>query len=518
MSEEGSLFEQQITELRARVAELEGAEAAREDARLFADSIVDTVREPLLVLTADFRVETANRSFYREFKVSPEQTKDHLLYELGNGQWNIPELKHLLEVILLDSHSFEGFEVEHTFPHLGRQMMLLNARRLYHESNHTERILLAIENITERKVSERALREGEHRLKIAVETAKLGTWELDLTTGVLECSAQCKANFGISPDAPLPYEEILRMIHTEDLPLVRQALEKAVSDGIDYRAEYRAYWPDTSLHWIVASGRALYDESGQPFRMVGVTLDATERKRAELALEQANVSLRRSNDDLEEFARVASHDLKSPLRTVVTFAQLLENKYSDKLGDDAREYISFITGNAARMQALIDDLLLYSQVSAANMEMKEALVSAEDVLQISLANLQGVIAESGAHITHDALPLTTALDATHLLQIFQNLIGNAIHYRGTQPPRIHISAIKSENGSLQFSVRDNGIGIAHQYRDQIFEPFKRLHGNERPGSGIGLAVCKKILDRHAGRIWVESKVGQGSTFYFTIPS
>ena len=203
---------------------------------------------------------------------------------------------------------------------------------------------------------------------------------------------------------------------------------------------------------------------------------------------------------------------------MATFAQLLERKYSDKLGDDAREYISFITGNAARMQALIDDLLLYSQVSPANMETKEGPVSAEDVLHISIANLKGVISETGAQITSDALPFTTALDATHLLQIFQNLIGNAIHYRSVRPPRIHISATKSQDGSLQFSVGDNGIGIAHQYRDHIFEPFKRLHGNERPGNGIGLAVCKKILDRHAGCIWVESKVGQGSTFYFTIPS
>lgn len=197
ISEKGILLEQQIKLLRARIVELERAEAAKEDARLYADSIVETVREPLLVLTSDFRVETANRSFYREFKVSPEETKDRLLYELGNGQWDIPGLRQLLEIILPENHSFEGFEVEHTFPELGRQTMLLNARRLYRESNRTERILLAIENITQRKISEQALREGEQHLEIAVETAKLGTWELDLTTGVLECSAQCKANSGV---------------------------------------------------------------------------------------------------------------------------------------------------------------------------------------------------------------------------------------------------------------------------------------------------------------------------------
>lgn len=386
---EKGMFEQQVQELRARVAELEQAEAAKEDARLYADSIVETVREPLLVLTSDLRVETANRSFYREFRASPEETKGHLLYELGNGQWNIPGLRQLLEVILPENHSFESLEVDHTFPHIGRQTMLLNARRLYREPNHTERILLAIENVT-------------------------------------------------------------------------------------------------------------------------------ERKKAAVALEQANVSLRRSNDDLEQFARVASHDLKSPLRTVVTFAQLLERKYADKLGDDAREYITLITGNVTRMQVLIDDLLRYAQVSTASIELKGSPVSAEEVLQICIANLQSVISETGAQITSDALPLTTAVDATHLLQLFQNLIGNATHYRSTRPPRIHVSATKSEDGGLQFSVRDNGIGIEDQYRSDIFVPFKRLHGEDRPGSGIGLAVCKKILDRHAGRIWVESAVGQGSTFYFTL--
>jgi PAS domain S-box-containing protein len=388
---EKGIFEQQVQELRARVAELEQAEAAKEDARLYADSIVETVREPLLVLTSDLRVESANRSFYREFGVSPEETKGRLLYELGSGQWNIPELRQLLEVILPENHSFESFEVDHTFPHIGRQTMLLNARRLSRESSHTGRILLAIENIT-------------------------------------------------------------------------------------------------------------------------------ERRKAEAALEQANIWLRRSNDDLEQFARVASHDLKSPLRTVATFAQLLERKYADKLGNDARQYISLIAGNLAKMQVLIDDLLRYAQVSAASIEPIGTPVSAEEVLQICIANLQGAISETGAQITSDALPLTIAVDATHLLQIFQNLIGNAIHYRSTRPPRIHISATKSEDGGFQFSVRDNGIGIEDQYRSAIFDPFKRLHGQDRPGSGIGLAVCKKILERHAGRIWIESELGQGSTFYFTLPN
>ena len=169
------------------------------------------------------------------------------------------------------------------------------------------------------------------------------------------------------------------------------------------------------------------------------------------------------------------------------------------------------------MQVLIDDLLRYAQVSAASIEPIGTPVSAEDVLQICIANLQGAISETGAQITSDALPLTTAVDATHLLQIFQNLIGNAIHYRSARPPRIHISATKSEDGGFQFSVRDNGIGIEDRYRSAIFDPFKRLHGEDRPGSGIGLAVCKKILERHAGRIWIESELGQGSTFYFTLP-
>ena len=248
--------------------------------------------------------------------------------------------------------------------------------------------------------------------------------------------------------------------------------------------------------------------------VAGSTRDITACKRAEKERERLVIELRRSNEDLEQFAAVASHDLRSPLETVVQLTQLLERKYSDILGDDALEYVGFVTSSVKRMRDLIDDLLRHSQVSAGEPEPVTS-VSTEDMLGLATSNLRGLIEQTGATVTHDALGAVT-LAPTHLVQLLQNLIANAIQYRDGKPSCVHVSAAEQGNTRL-FSVRDNGIGIERKHQDRIFEPFKRLHGPEFPGSGLGLAVCRKIVNRAGGRIWVESELGQGSTFYFTLP-
>ncbi|MGK7900826.1 MAG: ATP-binding protein [Hormoscilla sp.] len=224
--------------------------------------------------------------------------------------------------------------------------------------------------------------------------------------------------------------------------------------------------------------------------------------------------LERSNAELEKFAYVASHDLQEPLNLVSSYVQLLEMRYEDRLDRDAKEFIGFAVEGVTHMQKLIDDLLAYSRVGTRGKEFAPIVV--ETVLDRALTNLQIRIAESGAVITTDPLPTLNG-DSTQLIQLFQNLIGNAIKFRSDQPPQIHIGA-KQQSHEWLFSVRDNGIGIDPQFADRIFTIFQRLHArDEYPGTGIGLAVCKKIVDRHGGRIWVESELGQGSTFYFTLP-
>lgn len=232
--------------------------------------------------------------------------------------------------------------------------------------------------------------------------------------------------------------------------------------------------------------------------------------------EQAKLAreLKRSNDDLEKFAYVASHDLQEPLNLVSSYVQLLEMRYRDRLGDDAKEFISFAVDGVSHMQALIDDLLAYSRVG--KQRKKFVKVEIEDVLNRACLNLQTKINESEAKIIRDRFPSVLG-DRIQLVQVFQNLIGNAIKFRKIETPLIQINVKEREENYL-FSVSDNGIGIDPQFSDRIFTIFQRLHSrDEYPGTGIGLALCKKIIERYGGKIWFESELGKGSTFYFTIP-
>ncbi|HKX62418.1 MAG TPA: ATP-binding protein, partial [Verrucomicrobiae bacterium] len=242
------------------------------------------------------------------------------------------------------------------------------------------------------------------------------------------------------------------------------------------------------------------------------------RRRAEESLEQKARELARSNKDLEQFAYVASHDLQEPLRMVASYTQLIERRYKDQIDEDGQEFIRFAVDGAARMQTLIQDLLSFSRVG---MRMKPFVpVDANDVLKKALNNLTVAISENNATIHAGPLPVVRG-DATLLIQLFQNLIGNGIKFRGTRPAVVHV---KAERGSISpprwiFSVRDEGIGIEPQYFERIFVLFQRLHTrDEYPGTGIGLALCKRIVELHGGRIWVESKPGEGATFSFTLPA
>jgi PAS domain S-box-containing protein len=274
----------------------------------------------------------------------------------------------------------------------------------------------------------------------------------------------------------------------------------------------------------------LEDEHGRIIATLSSGEDITERKRAEEKLIQKTAELERSNAELEQFASMVSHDLKEPLVSLGGFAEILREKYEDKMDTKAQALISRIINGSFRMERLIKDLLAYAKVNTAEKSFNP--VSCNTILEIVLSNLGRALEVSGAIITSDDLP-TVAGEETQLIQLFQNLIGNAIKYRSDRPPRVHISARPAAECGVRsaecggratidtgwiFSVSDNGIGIDPAYFERIFQIFHRLHHDDRyPGTGIGLAVCKKIVERHGGRIWVESEPGKGSTFYFTIP-
>jgi PAS domain S-box-containing protein len=274
---------------------------------------------------------------------------------------------------------------------------------------------------------------------------------------------------------------------------------------------------------VIAGSKRIFLTTKGPFRdgfgrlvgVFGISRDITERKRLEDTLEERAEDLERSNKELEQFAYVASHDLQEPLRIVAGYAELLARRYGGSLDQDADEFIGYMVDGVRRMQRLINDLLHYSRVGTKGKE--PVPTDLDRVLVEALGNLGAKLEETDAEVTADRLP-TVPADEGQLVQLFQNLIGNAVKFHGDQRPRVHVGA-ERRNGEWEFSVADNGIGIDADYRDQIFEIFQRLHArDEFEGTGIGLAICRKIVDRHGGRIWVESTPGRGSTFRFTIPA
>ncbi len=347
----------------------------------FAEAIVETVREPLVILNQNLEVMKANKTFYETFHATREETEGRLIYDLGTGQWNIPKLRELLENILPAHATFRDFEVTHQFERLGRKVMLLNASEIFNPNAQARTILLAIEDVTDRK--------------------------------------------------------------------------------------------------------------------------------------QAEEALRTTNAELQHFAYALTHDLQEPLRMVVNFTELLGREYTGKLGEEADKFISYSVEGALRIEALLKALLAYWEVSGRE---PDSLTSVDCgvVLAKVLLNLQAAIAESGAIVTSGPLP-TVVAEEVSFMQLFQNLISNSIKYRGKETPSVHISAEKDAKG-WTFAVRDNGIGIDPQDVGRVFGMFSRLHGTEIPGTGIGLALCKKVVERQGGRIWIESETGRGATFKFTIPT
>ena len=305
----------------------------------------------------------------------------------------------------------------------------------------------------------------------------------------------------------VPYVEF---VHPEDRArTVEEAANLDIGrDTVSFENRYRCN--DGSYRWLRWRARADSDTR----RIYAVARDITDRKQAGEMLKTTAAELARSNDELSQFAYVASHDLQEPLRMVASFLQLIEKRYDGVLDADGKKFIHFAVDGAKRMQALIQDLLGLSRVQTR--ARPAGVTDCARIFRDVMNDLQLAIAEAGATVTCDALPEVMA-DSVQIAQLFQNLLDNALKFRGREAARIHVGAVR-RNGEWEFSVSDNGGGIEPQFFDRIFGIFQRLHsGNEIPGTGIGLAVCKKIVERHSGRIWVESKPGCGSVFFFTIP-
>ena len=304
----------------------------------------------------------------------------------------------------------------------------------------------------------------------------------------------------------------LKLVHPDDRYLL-EALERGeIAPGMPL--SFRWVCKDGTIMWIEIRNVPIYDEVGDMVGVEGIARDITEQKRTEEELEQAKVELPLSNAELEHLANVTSQEMDEPLHMVARCVKLLERRYKGRLDSHTEKFIGYALDRVNRMQRLVNDLLAYSRVSSEGKNF--APTKCEAVFDRALANLKTMIEESGAVVRHDALPFVMG-DDSQLTQLFQHLINNALKFRGEEPPGVHISVEKRENVWV-FSVQDNGIGIDPDHFERIFMMFQRLHdGASYPGTGIGLAICKKIVERHGGRIWVDSEPGKGSTFSFTIP-
>ncbi|MGE5406567.1 MAG: GAF domain-containing protein [Methanosarcina sp.] len=384
-------------------------------------------------------------------------------------------------------------------------------------SELAEDLAYGIDNIrisASEKKAMQAIKESEEKLSMALENGNIGTWSYNLGTNRLEWDERMEKIFGFEQGSfNGSFKTFEACIAEDDLPRVRKALLQTIETNIPFESVFRIR-KDGDYNYVSSKASIVRNNNHKAIKISGVCFDITDMKKdAGRVLFKLNEELLRSNKELEQFAYVASHDLQEPLRMISSFTQLLQLRYGDKLNDDAREFIGYAVEGAARMQNLINDLLDFSRIETR--PGKTRRLDMNKAVDLTIYNLKFNIDQRNAVITRDNLPSVIA-DDSQIVQLLTNLIGNSIKFCDGIP-HVHVSAVKSE-GSYIFSVKDNGIGIEPQYFEKIFRVFQRLLPKDQyEGTGIGLAICKRIVERHGGRIWVQSEPGSGSEFFFLLP-
>lgn len=498
-------------ELGAAAAHLRRLTADLDDQRDHLRTILAAIPEEIVILSRDLRVSYMNPLAAAGFHMDAGETIGMTLQDLG-----VPEERAVLfleEVVRVfaeegvargEYHQEENGTVRH---------LAFIMSPVYDRTGGVEAVLTASRDITSRVAAEEELALSERRYRSLVDLAPdaiaihqqgrfvyinpagarlLGTWSADQLIGM----------------------ELTALLHPEDREMISPRIREMETGAAKTAplTEIRVLRPDDVPVTVEITSAAIPYNAGLAIH--SVLRDITARKKAENDLQKAVQELKESNRDLEQFAYVASHDLNEPLRTVLSYIQLLERRYKPALGPDAAEMIGFIVDGGERMKELIADLLDYSRLTKGP---AFGTVDCEDLLRTTLAQLDHLVVEERGRVTHDQLPCVSG-DAGQLQQVFSNLVTNAIRFHGPTYPEVHISAARSRE-AWTFAFKDNGIGVPADAQERIFLMFQRLHTQaEYPGTGIGLAICRKVVERHGGRLWVESGEGEGSTFFFTLPA
>lgn len=355
------------------------------------------------------------------------------------------------------------------------------------------------------------IKEQEQRFRLAALGSNSAMWDWDILNDKIYWAGRSYAVLGVKSNDDLPCQStefFETLVHKDDQEKLKKAFADHFGQKSEFYIELRVHRSEHEYMWVLARAQAQWNTNGQAIRISGSLTDINELK----TMEQ---HLLRSNEDLNQFASIAAHDLQQPLRAISGFLTLLQDKYEDTFDETAQKYIAQSIKGAENMSALVTDLLEYSRLETDGLKPKKHNIT--EILNTTILSLQSLIEENGAMITMNEIP-EIVCDGLKLQRVFYNLIENAIKYRSTDSPRINISATELPDGAWQFSVADNGVGIEEKNLEAIFLMFNRLHSrNIYKGTGVGLAICKKIIDLHNGQIHVESNTGKGSVFHFTIP-
>jgi len=405
------------------------------------------------------------------------------------------------------------FKQEYRFKHTATQQyvhVLIRGQAEWDDKGEPIRMAGSLEDISQRVAHLEALRQSEQRFKLAAEGASVGIWDwLDVNRSEEYWSPNFYSLLGYDyRDLTPSIETFQSLLHPDDVEHTFAAVTAHFESDKPFKVEYRLRHKTEGYRWFLGTAQAAFDADGKPTRMVGSIQDIHERKTAE-------DKLRKANSDLDQFASVASHDLQEPLRKVAQFSALLERDYGDRLDGDGVLYLGFLMDGAQRMSRMVKDLLTYSRMGDAALNVNP--VALENIMAEVIDDLSEVIRESGAEIILTPNAPDIPADPELLRRLLQNLVANGIKYNGSDTPRITVSAVQSTS-AVHITVQDNGIGFDPKQADRIFEIFRRLHRREEySGSGLGLAICKRIVEMHDGKIWAESEPGQGAVFHINLP-